>query len=336
MVENKSKHGENLRNILITGGTGFIARSLISLLLSEGWNVHATVREKRELDRLPSSVTGLVTGNLELTTDWKPFLEKVEIVIHLAARVHRMSEDKSEAVDAYQRINVGVTEALANASSWAGVRRFIFISSVKAMGECTQPGEAWSESSPCFPQDDYGRSKYEAEKVLVDIGKKTNLEVVILRLPLVYGPGVKANMARLIRTVDRGFPLPLGAIHNKRSLLYVTNLVDAIRVSLDHPAAAGETFLISDGEDRSTPELIRLIGRTLDRPARMIDIPPSIIRLAGRVLGKGAEVERLLGSLVIDIGKIRRTLSWNPPYTMEQGLKQTVHWCMAHESAKSV
>lgn len=322
--------------ILITGGTGFVARSLITLLLSKDWNVYATVRDRKGLGLLPEGVRGVVTGDLDIKTDWKPFLEKVEIVVHLAARVHRMSEDKSEAVEAYQRINVGVTEALANASSWAGVRRFIFISSVKAMGECTQPGEAWSESSPCFPQDDYGRSKYEAEKVLVDIGKKTNLEVVILRLPLVYGPGVKANMARLIRTVDRGFPLPLGTINNKRSLLYVGNLVDAIRVSIDHPAAVGETFLVSDGEDCSTQELIRLIGCALDRPARMVHFPPSIIRLAGRLFGKGAEVERLLGSLVIDSGKIRRTLSWNPPYTMEQGLKQTVYWCKAHESAKSV
>ncbi len=323
------------KRILITGADGFVGRATCAAL-SKKYIVQGTVRSNKRLLNLPSDITGIVTDDLSLMIDWKSLLQGTETVIHLAARVHQMREDRSGSMEAYQRINVSMTETLANASSQAGVRRLIFISSVKAMGESTRPGEAWNESSPCDPQDAYGRSKHDAERILTDIGKKTSLEVVILRLPLVYGPGVKGNIARLLTAVSRGIPLPLGGIHNQRSLLYLDNLVDAIRVSIEHPAAAGETFLVSDGEDCSTPKLIRLVGLGINRPVRMFHFPPSIIRLAGRIFGKGAEVERLLGSLVVDIGKIRQTLSWNPPYTMEQGLKRTAHFYRTHEHEKSV
>lgn len=322
--------------VLITGGTGFIARSLMPLFLSEGRKVYATVRDERGVRLLPKGVAGVLTGELDVTINWQLFLENIETVVHLAARVHQVECNQAEMEEVYQRINVRVTEALANASSRAGVRRLVFISSVKVMGESTAPGQAWDESAPCCPQDAYGRSKRDAERILIDIAKKTNLETVILRIPLVYGPGVKANMSRLFRTVDRRVPLPFGAIRNRRSLLYVGNLVDAIRTSLEHPAAAGETFLVSDGKDPSMPELIRSIACALGRPARLFHFPSSGLHLAGRVLGKSAEVGRLLNSLVIDIGKIRRILSWEPPYTMEHGLKQTANWYQRNEHTKTV
>ncbi|MFQ5779944.1 MAG: UDP-glucose 4-epimerase family protein [Nitrospiria bacterium] len=315
-----------MKRVLITGAGGFIGLRLYTSLLEKNFSVCATVRNERDLGRLPKDVTRFVTGNLESVTDWKPFLEGVDAVVHLAARVHRMREEGPDPEAAYQQMNVGVTRALAEAAGKAGVKRFLFLSSVKAMGESTSPGEAWDESSPCFPQDAYGRSKRDAENVLIDVGQRTGLEIVILRLPLVYGPGVKANMARLFKIVARGVPLPLGGIGNARSLIFIGNLVDAILVTLDHPKAAGQTFLVSDGEDVSTPELIRRIAHALNRPARLLPFPPSLLRLAGKLTGRSATVDRLLNSLVVDSSKIGRELNWTPPYSMAQGLEETARW----------
>lgn len=323
-----------LKHVLVTGGTGFIGGALIPALLLSGWKVDVGLRDEEGLGRLPDGVRGVVTGDLDLITAWKPFLEGVDGIVHLAARVHQMKEDQQASEEAHQRMNVTVTQVLAVAAGDAGVRRLVFISSVKAMGESTLLGEAWNESVPCAPHDAYGRSKLDAERTLIEISRKTGLEVVILRLPLIYGPGVKANMVRLFRGVDKGFHFPLGTVDNLRSLLYVGNVVDAIRVALEHPAAAGETFLVSDGEDVSTPELIRRIARALCRPARLLPFPPFIMRLVGRMTGNSAKIERLLSSLVIDSSKIQRVLSWKPPYTMEQGLKQTADWYNSKEHKK--
>lgn len=323
--------GNGLKHILITGATGFIARSLIPVLLSKGCKVSATVRDKKEVGYLTSGVKGIIAGDLDLITDWKFILDGVDAVVHLAAIVHKIKKDEQSPEDAYQRVNVGITKTLADASNEAGVKRLVFASSVKAMGESTSPGKAWDELSPCSPEDAYGRSKYEAEIALNEIGRKKGLEVVILRLPLVYGPGVKANMAKLFKMVNTGLPLPLRMVNNLRSLLYVGNLVDAIKVSLEHPAAAGETFLVSDGEDVSTPELIRRIANALGRRARLFPFPPSVIRLVGRMVGKSEEVDRLLGSLVVDSSKIQWMLKWKPPYAMEQGLKETAIWYKSNE-----
>jgi len=312
--------------VAVTGSNGFIGRQVCAMLVREGLGVRAVIRDKANATILPSNVTPIITGDLRFITDWKPFLDGVDVVIHLAARVHQMKEDQRNSEDIYQPMNVGVTQALATAAGQTGVRRFILLSSVKAMGESTPPGASWNEDFPCLPQDAYGRSKRDAEKVLIDISRRTGLSVVILRLPLVYGPGVKANMARLFRAVQNGIPLPFARVHNARSLLYVENLVDAVRVSLDHPSATGEVFLVSDGEDVSTPELIRRLARTLSRPARLIPIPPSLMRWAGALIGRSEEVDRLLGSLVVDSRNIRRLLNWKPPYTLDQGLKETADW----------
>ncbi len=268
----------------------------------------------------------MITGNLENVSDWKPLLDGVDVIVHLAARVHQMKEEQLHPKEAYQRTNVEVTRALALAAGQAAVKRFVFLSSVKAMGEETKPGEIWNEDSPCFPPDPYGQSKYDAEKVLIDMGRQSSMEMVILRLSLVYGPRVKANMARLFEIVRRGTPLPLARIKNARSLIYIGNLVDAIRVVLDHPAAANQTFLVSDGEDVSTPELIRRIACALNRPARLFPFPPSLLRLAGMLSGQSETLDRLLNSLLIDSSKIRHELNWTPTYSMEQGLSETAKW----------
>jgi nucleoside-diphosphate-sugar epimerase len=315
-----------LKNLLITGGTGFIAQALFQRLTSEGWKVRATLRAENQFKRLPRGISGFVTGDLGSVTDWKSFLEGVDVVVHLAARVHQMREETPNSEEMYRRMNVEVTQTLAEAAGKAGVKRFVFLSSVKAMGEETKAGEAWDESSPCYPVDVYGRSKYDAERVLISLGQKTGLEIVILRLPLVYGPRVKANMARLFNIVERGVPLPLGMVKNARSLLFIGNLADAIMTCIEHPKAAGQTFIVSDGEDKSTPGLIRCIAHALNRPARLLPLPPALLRLAGKLTGRSATVDRLLNSLVVDSSRIRRELAWTPPYSMEQGLKVTADW----------
>ena len=315
-----------MKTILITGGTGFIAKVLFPILTSGNFHVRTTLRDRAGLSQLPKGVTGFVTGNLESITDWKPLLEDVDVVVHLAARVHQMNEKASNRETAYDRMNVEVTRTLANACSQAWVKRFIFLSSIKAMGEETKTGTAWNESSPCNPQDAYGRSKHNAERVLNEIGRKTGIAVVILRTPLVYGPGVKANMARLFKIVDQKWPMPLQSVENARSLVYILNLVDAIRVALEHPKAAGQTYLVSDGEDVSTPELIRRIAVAIGKPARLFSVPLSLLRLAGRLTGKLETIDRLIGSLTVDTAKIQNELDWKPPYTMEQGLRETAEW----------
>jgi nucleoside-diphosphate-sugar epimerase len=206
------------------------------------------------------------------------------------------------------------------------VRRFIFISSIKVNGEGTLPGQPYTADDIPAPADPYGVSKHEAELGLMKLAEETGLEVVIIRSPLVYGPGVKANFLSLLKFVNKGIPMPLASINNKRSMIYLGNLVDAIVTCAAHPNAAGQTFLVSDGTDISTPELMRRVAAAFERPVRLMPFPPSLIRLAGRLLGKSAAMDRLLGSLEVDCGKIRRELGWNPPFTMAAGLKDTAEW----------
>lgn len=315
-----------MKNILVTGGTGFIAQALFPKLLSANWKVRTTLRNEKKSWRLPDEIEKCVLGDLGRVTDWKSLMNGVDAVVHLAARVHHMNDKGQSTEKVYQKANVELTRTLAEESVKAGVQRFVFLSSVKAMGEETPAGESWDESFSCSPQDAYGRSKYDAENILMNTALKTDLEVVILRIPLVYGPGIKANMAHLFRIVDRGLPLPLGTVKNARSMLFVGNLIDAIRAVLDHPKAAGQTYLVSDGEDISTSELSRRIAKALDRPARLFPIPSAILKLTGKLTGKSEMVDRLLNSLVIDSSKIRLELNWTPPYSMAQGLQQTAEW----------
>ena len=262
-------------------------------------------------------------------------MQGVTAVIHLAARVHVMREDADDSLGEFRRTNVAGTENLARAAAARGVKRLVYISSIKVNGESTlsppRPsptnggGEQnyFTESDIPSPQDPYGISKWEAEKVLHRVAAETDLEIVIVRPPLVYGPGVKGNFAQMLKVLAKGIPLPLASVHNLRSLLYVENLVDALLVCTTHPAAVGQTYLVSDGDDVSTPDLLYQLGSPMGRPARLFPCPPALLKLAGRLLGKADQVERLLGSLQIDSGRIRRELNWEPPYSLQQGLQAT-------------
>lgn len=310
--------------VLLTGATGFVGRFLCQRLLTGGRRVLGTLLPSEQPAILVSGVEPAVVEPLSSGTDWHGALEGVDTVIHLAARVHVMDDPAADPLGEFRKVNTEGTTKLARDAAKAGVKRLVFISSVKVNGE--ENNLPYSEESPANPADPYGISKWEAEIVLRQIESETGLEVVIVRPPLVYGPGVKANFFRMIQTVQRGIPLPLASITNRRSLIYVGTLVDALATCAAHPAAAGKTYLVSDGEDVSTPELIRRTAAALNIPARLFPVPLSLMRLAGTVTGKSAAVDRLTGSLTVDSSKIRQELGWTPPFTMEEGLAATAAW----------
>ena len=268
-------------------------------------------------------------------TDWTGVLENVDTIVYLAARVHVMQETSTDPLDEYRRVNTYGTERLAYMAAKAGVRRIIYLSTIKVNGEKTPPhpsplpqGERgyFREDAMPAPQDHYAISKWEAEQILGRIAGETGFEVVIIRPPLIYGPGVGGNFKRLLGRVNNGVPLPLSRVNNRRSLIYLGNLVDAIVTCIDHKDAEGQTFLVSDGEDISTPDLIRIIARAMGKRPGLIPFPLPLLKVIGRVSGKSAEIERLTGSLCIDNSKIREVLGWKPPYTMEEGIRETVRW----------
>jgi UDP-glucose 4-epimerase len=261
-------------------------------------------------------------GDLEPSTDWTVALEGVAVVVHCAARVHVMADTATNPLEEFRRVNVQGTLNLAQQAAAAGVRRFVFVSSIKVNGEATQLGCLFTADDAPAPLDAYGVSKMEAEQGLREIALQTGMEVVIIRPPLVYGPGVKANFAAMMRWLRRGVPLPLGAIHNQRSLVALDNLVDLIVVCLTHPAAANQTFLVSDGEDVSTTGLLRRMGQALGHPARLIPVPVSWLKLAAALVGKQDVAQRLCGSLQVDIEKTQRLLGWAPPLSLDEGLRR--------------
>ena len=310
----------------ISGATGFVGRALSRELVQRG---HGCVLAVRAPAGLSSEV---VVSDIDADTDWRPALSSggsrkraespVDAVIHLAARVHVMHDTAQDPLALYRATNTAGTLNLARQAAQAGVKRFVFVSSIKVNGEGR--ATAYTERDTPCPQDPYAISKWEAEQGLWEIARETGLEVVVLRPPLVYGPGVKANFRRLLDVVARGWPLPLGAIDNRRSLLYLGNFVDAIRRCVEHPAAAGQTFLIDDGQPVSTPELVRAVARAMHRPARLLAIPPGVLQAAGTLLGRRAAIDRLTGSLWLDSSLIRSRLGWVPPHLLEAGLAATV------------
>ena len=309
---------------LVTGANGFVGRALCQFLSARGYAVHAAVRRDGSV---VSGVTSFVVGNLGARTDWQEALAGVECVVHLAARVHQIRDDAAASAQHYFETNTEGTLQLARASASAGVRRFVFVSSIKVNGEGqgfdpTQP--AYMERDPPAPADAYAQSKWAAEQGLWQIAAESGLKVTVIRPPLVYGPGVGANFLRLMRWVERGIPLPFGAINNRRSLVYLGNLVDAIATCLEHPAAAGATFLVRDAETLSTPELIRRIAVQFDRRARLFPVPRLGLVGAFTLIGKRAEADRLLGSLVVDDTHLRQVLGWKPPFSIDEGLAATV------------
>lgn len=315
--------------VIITGANGFVGRALCTRMLTEGWKIRGTVRSSVTAASLPRGTETIQIESIGSDTDWTDVLTGAETVIHLAARVHMMNDTVTDPLTAFRQVNVAGTEQLARMAVTAGIRRFIYISSIKVNGEGSDA--PYVEHDTPTPRDPYGISKWEAEQVLHRIADKTGLEVVILRLPLVYGPGVKANFLYMFQAVERGIPLPFLSVHNRRSFIYLGNLVDAIVTSVTHPEAAGQTYLVNDGEDVSTPELIRRVAVALGRSARLFSFPPAVMRLLGKFFGKSAAVDRLLGSLIIDSTKIRRELNWKTPYTMNEGLKETAKWYL-HKS----
>jgi nucleoside-diphosphate-sugar epimerase len=301
--------------ILVTGGTGFVGRVAVPALQAAGHAVRLALRTSGAA--IP--VGSVVVGDLGPATDWERALEGIDAVVHLAARVHVM-RDHAGSAEEFKRTNADGTLRLARAAADAGARRFVFVSTIKVNGESTttQPFRADDEPHPC---DDYGRSKLAAELGLREI---PGIEPVIIRPPLVHGPGAKGNLARFCRLARAGLPVPFGAIDNRRDLVGVVNLANLIERCVWHPAAKGEVFLAADGEPLSTPELFRTIAEALGRPARMIRVPVALMRVVARPLGFGAEFDRLTQSLEIDATKTRQQLDWRPPVTAGDGITAMV------------
>lgn len=307
---------------LVTGGSGFLGRALIDRLVQmPGCSVIAPLRTPSAT--LPMGVRSQQLGNLDGTNDWKAALTGVDVVVHAAARVHVMNEVVSDPLAAFREVNVEATLNLARQAAVCGVKRFIFISSIKVNGEGTEPGTVYRADDAPSPFDPYGISKYEAEKGLMVLAATTGMEVVIIRPVLVYGPGVKANFLSMMRWLYRGVPLPFGAVDNRRSLVAVDNLVDLIITCSDHPAAANQVFLASDGEDVSTTQLLRKLAAALGKPARLLPVPARLLSGVAALLGRQALADRILGSLQVDISKNRQLLGWMPPVTLDQALALT-------------
>lgn len=305
--------------ILLTGATGFLGRALLWELLHRQHEVTAAVRHT-----LPAAegVHSYPIADIGGATDWVPALQGVEVIIHAAARAHVMRERHADQLTEYRQVNVDGTLRLARQAAESGARRFIFISSIKVNGEATSPGKPFLAFDVPAPEDAYGLSKLEAEQGLMQIAAETGLEVVIIRPPLVYGPGVKGNFASMIRLVEKGLPLPLGAIHNRRSLVGIDNLVDLIIRCIDHPAAANQIILAGDGEDVSTTQLLRGVARAMGRSLHLIAVPAALLTCGAMLLGKRTLAQRLLGSLQVDISRTCELLDWKPPFTVGEGLRR--------------
>lgn len=311
--------------VLVTGASGFVGRALLDHLLpSAAVQLRAAVR--RCAPELHANIEQTLVEELGPNTNWGSALLDVNAVVHAAARVHVIGERAKDPLVAFRRTNVDGTLALAKQAAQAGVRRFIFISSIKVNGEGTPRDRSYTSESFPQPVDPYGASKLEAEFALRNLENKSGMEVVIIRPPLVYGPGVKANFLTLMGMVNRGVPLPFGLVNNRRSLVYVGNLVSAIECCLTHGRAAGRTYMVADSETVSTGDLLRIVANALGRPARLFPVPATILRLAGAMLGRGDTLNKLLGSLTIDSVPIRDELGWRPPYSLQEGVELTARW----------
>jgi nucleoside-diphosphate-sugar epimerase len=282
----------------------------------------AAVRQLFDLN--PALLGQVVVGDLAEPINWIASLEGVHVVVHCAARVHVMKESLVDGTSAYTAANVHGTLNLAKQAATSGVSRFVFVSSVKVNGERSQIERRFTEADLPSPQDAYGQSKYEAEVGLLQVAEETGMEVVIIRPPLVYGPGVKANFAALMTAVQRGWPLPLGAVHNQRSLVALDNLVDFIITCTTHPQAANQTFMVSDGRDLSTTELVQGLARAAGVPVHQLPVPVWALKAAAALLGKSDAMQRLCGNLQVDISKARRLLGWVPPLSVDDGLRRAV------------
>jgi nucleoside-diphosphate-sugar epimerase len=306
--------------IAITGASGFVGSALARRLETGGQRVRRLIRSESRR----AQDTDVVVGNIGTDTAWDHALAGVDCVVHCAARVHVMSETEVDPLEAFRHVNSLGSMRLAEAAAAMGVRRLIFLSSIKVLGEDTPPNQPFDARSEARPQDAYGRSKLEAEQALTSIAQRTGLELVIIRPPLVYGPAVGANFLALIKAVQRGWPLPLASIHNHRSLVGLGNLLDLIATCIHHPAATGRPLLVSDGDDLSTPDLIRHMATALGTNAHLLPFPVTALHLAGRLTGRSAQVRRLTDSLQVDITETMHLLGWRPSRTVGEELADTV------------
>ena len=309
--------------VLVTGASGFVGRSLLCGLndLDRFFVVAASRTPVRSIHR---SQTIFSIDKLDGVTQWRQGLKDVEVVVHLAARVHILKDKSSHPLEAFRRVNLEGTLNLARQAAVSGVKRFIFISSIGVNGSQTPEGCPFSESDQPVPHNAYGVSKWEAEQGLRQIAADTGMAVVIIRPPSVYGWDAPGNFGLLMRAVQRGWPLPLGAVHNQRSLVALDNLVDFIVTCITHPQAANQTFLVSDGQDLSTSELVRGMAKAAGVPSRLLPVPVWALRAGATLLGKGDAVQRLCGNLQVDISKARNLLGWVPPVSVEEGLRRAM------------
>jgi nucleoside-diphosphate-sugar epimerase len=317
-----------MTRVVITGANGFVGSALCRRLHSSGFLVRSAVRDRAKLpqhgDPESKDLEWVVLHDRSPEDETRNALQDVSAVVHLAARVHVMSDDAEDPLREFRRVNRDWTERLARAAALQGVRRFVYLSSIKVNGE--ESARPFNEQDLPNPQDPYGISKWEAEQGLARVSSQTGLEIVVIRSPLVYGPGVGGNVLQLLHTIRRGIPLPLASVHNRRSLVYLGNLVDALACCVKDVRAAGQSYLVSDGEDLSTPELIRRFANALELPARLWPVPLSVLRWIGWVAGKQTMIDRLLGSLQVDSSKLRKELDWCPPYSVYQGFSETAAW----------
>jgi len=311
--------------ILVTGANGFVGKALCRNLTENGYNVTGTFRSTEKMNEFKGRINCVLIDEIGQNTYWNNVLTGINVVIHLASRIQKNNKTSMGLANEFYNTNTKGTEVLAEASVRAGVRRLIYLSTIKVNAEHTNI-EPFNEKSSVSPQGPYAESKRDAEIALERFSGREGLETVILRIPLVYGPRVKANFLRLLKVVDCGIPLPLASINNQQSLIYLGNLVDAIITCINHPKAAGKTYIVSDGEDVSTPELIRRISSSMGKPARLFPFPKFILKMAGIITGKSVTMDRLVRSLTIDCSKIRRELEWQAPFSMDQGLRETAKW----------
>lgn len=317
-----------MKHILVTGATGFLGRSLVRRLHGDGYRLSVSTR--RPSDCFPPAVRTHVVDVASPGASWEGVLDGIDVVVHCAARVHIMEDKSVDPLCEFRKVNVEATLKLARDASRAGVRRFVFISSIKVNGEGTPAGVPYTANDAPRPTDAYGISKMEAEKALLELASNVDMDVVIIRPVLVYGPGVKANFLSMMRILVKGIPLPLGSVHNRRSLVALDNLCDLVCVCIEHPAAANQVFLVSDGEDLSTTMLLQRLARALGVSARLLPVPTWVLKSGAAVIGKSGVSQRLCGSLQVDISKTCLLLGWRPPISVDDALAATAQHYLDH------
>ncbi|RMP65009.1 hypothetical protein ALQ18_01985 [Pseudomonas marginalis pv. marginalis] len=310
-----------MNSVFVTGASGFVGRALVERLVAD--NIPCVAAVRRHVDSIPASVKTVNFDSLDESFDWSTALVGQAVVVHCAARVHVMNDTVADPLAEFRKVNVGGTLHLAAQAAAAGVKRFVFVSSIKVNGDGTQLGSPYTADDVPGPTDPYGVSKREAEDGLRALAEKTGMEVVIIRPVLVYGPGVKANFLSMMRWLDKGVPLPFGAIGNSRSLVAIDNLVDLIVTCITHPAAANQTFLASDGQDLSTTGLLTKMAEALNKRAYLLPVPAFMLKVAAAAVGKKDLSQRLLGSLQVDIAKTKAVLQWQPPVSVDAALRST-------------